>query len=107
MTNKKFASILDQRIIKIRSVLSAKACEYASDDDRLHNFKKAACFTRETPSQVCTGFFLKHLVSVLDIVEEYARLDFRKSELVDEKIGDAINYLILLEALLTESGEAR
>ena len=41
----------------------------------------------------------KHLVSVMDLV--HGKL---KSEpvMVDEKIGDMINYLILLEAVLKE-----
>ena len=100
-----FRKILDGRLEKIVGVLARKAGEYATDGDRLHNFHRAAEFTGETPSQVCVGFFLKHLVSVLDIVEECARHDYKKLPLADEKIGDAINYLILLEALLTEMAE--
>ena len=44
---------------------------------------------------------LKHEVSVLDLVEwsesEPTRIT---EELIDEKIGDNINYLILLEGML-------
>jgi hypothetical protein len=45
---------------------------------------------------------VKHLVSVLDIVDDHAKGDKRRIGLVDEKLGDAVNYLVLLEALLKE-----
>jgi len=41
-------------------------------------------------------------VSVIDIVE--GKRDF-DGQILDEKIGDAINYLILLEAVLVEKSK--
>jgi len=93
-----FETILDSRIQSIKTVLGNKAKEYAIGD-RLYNFKRAAEISRTSPQKALLGMFMKHLVSVLDLVEgsipatEY---------MVNEKIGDAINYLILLEATLKE-----
>lgn len=98
MNSEQFDKILDWRIEAIRKTLSGKAKEYAIGD-RLYNFKRAAKITSTTPQQALLGMFMKHLVSVLDLVEggieptEY---------MVNEKIGDAINYLILLEAIFKE-----
>ena len=81
-------------------VLGAKAGEYASDKDRLHNFKVTSGITRGTPAQALLGFQAKHLTAVIDKVltgEPVTRA------WIDEKIGDAMNYLVLLEALLIET----
>jgi hypothetical protein len=45
------------------------------------------------------GMALKHLISVMDLVA--GRLPASKAT-VDEKVGDLINYLILLEAVFAE-----
>lgn len=103
MTEKMFDCLLEERISKIRSVLKAKGREYSTAADCLHNFKRAAQCTGETPAEVCVGFFVKHLVSILDLVDALARGQAGPArEYVEEKIGDAINYLIILEAILKE-----
>jgi hypothetical protein len=45
---------------------------------------------------------LKHDVSILDIVDDIYADMFVEDGVIDEKIGDAINYLILLKAVLLE-----
>lgn len=99
MTNDTFNQIVSERIKKIQIVLSAKSKQYALSGDRLHNFKVAARLLKTTPEQALWGIAVKHLVSVEDLV--MGRLD-PTQEIVDEKIGDMINYLVLLEAVLTE-----
>lgn len=104
MTGEDFAALLDRRIEHIRSTLIRKASEYASNTDRLHNFKAAAAMLRTTPASALIGFLAKHLVSIFDLVEEQRQGVVRQDLdiMVDEKIGDAINYLILLEAVMKE-----
>jgi hypothetical protein len=98
MTTEQFDRILESRIKSIKQVLGNKAKEYAIGD-RLYNFKRAAEISRTTPQKALAGMFMKHLVSVLDLVEG----SISPSEnMVNEKIGDAINYLILLETVLKE-----
>lgn len=102
MTAAEFDDILEERIGKTRAVLASKAVGYASAADRLHNFKRSAAFTGETAAQVCVGFMTKHLTSLLDIVDAAAAGARVNQETLDEKIGDAVNYLVLLEAILLE-----
>ncbi len=81
-----------------------KAKEYASDEDRLHNFKVAAAFNSQTPEQACWGFLTKHLVSLADMVASGKEYNFGAW---DEKIGDALNYLFLLDAIIFDGRESR
>ena len=98
MNTEKFNTILEDRLLSIRTVLGNKAKEYASCD-RLYNFKRASEILRTTPEKALLGMLMKHLVSVIDLVEGSLEAT---EYMVDEKIGDAINYLVLLEAILKE-----
>ncbi len=102
MTHEEFDILLERRLSRIRNTLASKSREYATAADRLQNFKKSATLIRETPAKVCVGFFVKHLTSILDMVDAASGGRIASKEVVDEKIGDAINYLILLEAILAE-----
>jgi hypothetical protein len=106
MNTKKFDEILKSRIYKIEQILGVKAKEYSRNGDRLHNFNTASNITGKPREEVLwNGFALKHLVSVNDIVSDLNESKLPTKELVDEKIGDLINYLILLEACLIETIE--
>ena len=98
MNNTEFEKILDTRIKAIRETLAGKAKEYASED-RLYNFKRAAEIDQTTPENALKGMWLKHVVSVLDLIS--GKLE-RSEHMINEKIGDSVNYLILLEAVLKE-----
>lgn len=106
MTAVDFEKHLDEQLARVRNTLSAKAREYASTEDRLHNFKRASGITGETPAEVCVGFMAKHLASILDIVEADSHDRYTSTEVLDEKFGDAVNYLILLHAILLERRKA-
>lgn len=99
MKQKQFEEILESRITQIRKTLVSKAKEYATDEDQLHNFKVAAAIKDESASEALWGIAVKHLVSVIDLVEGNTKVT---EYLVNEKIGDMINYLILLEAIFME-----
>jgi len=96
-----FNEIVERRCEKIRKVLTAKAKEYATDINRFHNFEVAGRIDGETPEKALWGMFKKHLVSVMDLIDWCEGKENKITEyLIDEKIGDAINYLILLEGML-------
>jgi hypothetical protein len=104
MDNARFQEVLDDQMDKNRTVLSGKALEYASDIDRLSNFKKAAHLNGETQVQALWGMLSKHLVSLSDMVEtgnEYPMAVW------EEKIGDALNYLYLLKAVVVEEEDEK
>lgn len=99
MKIEEFNRIVDARTKKIKAVLVQKAKEYAQDNDRLHNFKVAARIKGSTQQQALWDFAVKHLVSIIDLIE--GRLEPTEA-IVNEKVGDMINYLILLEAVFAE-----
>ena len=92
-----FDDVVDERCLKIKEVLKQKAKEYATDKSRFHNFNVAARVANTTPEKALYGMMMKHLVSVMDIIEAPER--FSPAHM-DEKLGDLINYLILLEGML-------
>jgi len=104
MTVDDFNKIVDRRINEIKMVLVEKAKEYANCDDRLSNFKRIALLRSKSPEEVLMGMAVKHFQSIYDIVDDIeSGVDDSKVVIMhDEKIGDAINYLILLEALIKE-----
>jgi hypothetical protein len=101
--HKTFNELLDRRIDRTRKVLGSKSEEYSKDGDKLYNFNRAATLRRKSPIEVCFDYGTKHLVSVIDMVEAAVAGALPDQGLVDEKIGDLINYLILLEAVFAES----
>lgn len=106
MNGSEFDKIVEARIDKVRAVLSQKQKEYATDGDKLHNFHRAGSTLGSSPESALWGFAMKHLISVQDMVQALDPSQLVRSqnsiEQWDEKIGDAINYLILLEALVHE-----
>lgn len=103
MKSEKFETILTERLEKIRATLGQKAQEYATDGDRLHNFKRAGEMLKCDPAKALQGFLAKHLVSINDMIDQRNSMGRLWDQAQwDEKIGDAINYLILLEAIVKE-----
>ena len=103
MNSQKFDEILKRRLKLIEKILSSKRKEYASGDDRLHNFKIAARIDNESPEKSLWGMAKKHLVCIIDMIREIENNSFnRDTAYIDEKLGDMQNYLVLLEALLKE-----
>lgn len=99
MKNEDFEEILNNRIDEIRATLNNKAKEYASDIDRLYNFKESARLQQVTVKRAAFGIMSKQLVCVEDMIKSDKQFD---NSYIDEKVGDLINYLILLEAILKE-----
>lgn len=101
MTDAEFNKIVEARIEKIRKVLGKKAKEYARGD-RLHNFKRTAAMLQCTPERALIGFLAKHIVSILDLVDDIEQGKPVDLAAWDEKLGDSVNYHVLLDALIIE-----
>lgn len=102
MTEGQFDEIVNHRCNKIAKTLVEKGKEYRRNNDPLHNFRVAAKVQNTTEEKALWGFAVKHYVSFLDILNDIERGLLPKEEVVDEKIGDLINYLILCEASIKE-----
>ena len=101
MQKHEFKMLVAERVDKIKSVLTAKAEEYARGD-RLSNFKKAATMLDCSPEEALLGFVSKHWVALIDFIYDIDEGVVQTQDRWDEKLGDIINYMILLEALVTE-----
>lgn len=98
MNNAEFEVLVHDVQESLRRISDTKGKEYASDHDRLSNFKKAAAEAGITPEQAWLVFFNKHA----DTVKFYCRTGSVLSESIESRIDDAIVYLVLLRGLVWE-----
>lgn len=99
MNQQDFMSTVLVQLKRSDNVLAQKGIEYATDADRLHNFKVAAKLQGVSPRVALAGMMAKHTVSVYDMCmseDEYVL------EIWDEKLTDHINYLLLLACIVQE-----
>lgn len=94
-----FTVLLNKRIAKTKKTLLLKAEEYAPGIDRLENFKTGANLLGTSAETYALSLVTKHIVALKDVV---TREELLTKEFMDEKIGDIIVYMILLEAIATE-----
>jgi hypothetical protein len=83
------------------SMLSSKAKEYATDNDRLSNFKLAAGLRGINPADALIGMVVKHWVSISDMAKNPTAYSLEKW---DEKLRDDRNYTYLLKGILIDLG---
>lgn len=105
MTAEDFKKISQARLTGCDVVLNAKGEEYSRHGDRLHNFKSAGRHKGESPVRALWGMYVKHLVSVEDMLEDVEQGKYIDPSKIAEKIGDSINYHLLLEGLMVEHNE--
>lgn len=103
MTSKEFNKVVEEEIKNIENTLIKKQTEYNLDDDRLGFFKHNAQFLKKTPEETLWAMASKHFISLTDMINSDKK--FAKA-IFDEKITDAINYLILLRGLIQDTGKA-
>ena len=106
MTRNRFIDeIVEPRLSLIREVLAKKNTEYASHDDVFKAFVQSTSFSlHQTPQATAWEFMVKHLQSIQQMVSDYEKVGKLPDESVlDEKIGDAINYMILIEGMFKEA----
>jgi len=93
---KKHLAIIDKNLLE-------KAREYAVDGDRLHNFNRAASILGDCREKALFGFALKHLVSVMDMIDDINETGkLPTQEKLDEKLGDLGTYIALLYASIQD-----
>lgn len=103
MIAKDFNKIVANRLDTCKKVLCEKGEEYSRNGDRLWNFKVAGRKRNKTPAESLLDMKAKHDVSVDDIVDDFAMGIIPSKEVVKEKFGDSITYLLLLEGLIEEA----
>ncbi len=102
MKTERFNNLVEEIREASLDTLAKKNANYATDEDRLHNFKVGAAITGGTPAQAALGYMAKHLASLQDKV---AQNDFHDREDLKEKIQDSINYLVFIWCCANEEME--
>lgn len=102
MTTDRFDALVKEIREASLDTLTKKNANYASSEDRLHNFKVGAAITGGTPAQAALGYMAKHLASLQDKV---SRNDFHDREDLKEKVQDSINYLVFIWCCANEELE--
>lgn len=102
MDRQDFNKIVTDAVQRSIDVMIVKNQEYATGQDAFRNFKDGASISfHDIPEKYLWELMTKHLQSIKDIVKEIESIVPDK-KLIDEKFGDAHNYLYLLEGLITE-----
>lgn len=101
MTLNRFDDLVDYIVTeRIKKVMCAKSAEYASGQNKLHNFDHAGQMRNITPMEALRGMKLKHEVSIEDMLNGLKDGKIYSRELWEEKFTDNINYQILQWAIL-------
>lgn len=100
----RFKDLLDELDGNSKQTMVEKNARYAKDGDCLHNFRSGAAIMGGTSAQACWGYATKHLVALLDMVEQN---DFSNREDFLEKCQDTINYIRFLWCIGNEENENR
>jgi hypothetical protein len=102
MTRDVFNNIVERRLSLIKVLLLQKGQEYSTTSDVFHNFNAATGLSfHKSPEKVAWEFAVKHFQSIKDILDKTENEDFSVNPImIEEKLGDAINYLILIEGML-------
>ena len=96
-----FERIANGLLNNAKTTLISKNKEYADTTDVFHNFDVARDILQHldvsSPAGSGMAFAVKHLVSIIDIINNPSKFN---DEIINEKFGDMINYLILIRGML-------
>lgn len=91
---------IDAMLERCFKILKVKGDDYTignAEKDRLHNFRTVANFTGLGMPAVWAVYFYKHVSAIFSFVKGGT-----ESEPIEERIADAINYLLLLSKMVAE-----
>lgn len=99
-----FDKFVQETVAATADLLRVKGGEYAGSLDRLANFKRGAELTGVTPLQCAFIYASKHYDAVATFVrDEAAGMERPRSESIEGRFDDLINYCILMKALVREA----
>lgn len=109
MTHREFNAVVQRMLLHCEETLCSKAAEYATDEERFINFIEAlptlrARWPDAKVEDAALCFMLKHFVSIVDCIRKLPPhgKSSVSSAVWDEKIGDMINYLIIIRGMVHE-----
>lgn len=105
MNRKEFNIYLEHVLARTKDVLGAKGDEYSYNGGAFENFEEGVGLGFSNSREaVAWGYAVKHIQSVLAMLSkvEVGDSTHLSDKLIEEKCGDVINYMILIEAMLKE-----
>ncbi|MCE5191507.1 MAG: hypothetical protein LLG08_07100 [Actinomycetia bacterium] len=107
MDKDRFDLLVQETYAESAKLLINKGGEYAGSDDRLANFKRGAGLCGATSLQVALIYLAKHYDAVATYVrDDAAGVERTRSEPIEGRLDDLLNYCILMKALVVEAREA-
>lgn len=105
MSREDFNNLVDTIVQRSLTILVNKSTEYSVGEDAFKSFKNGLSISLHTDAEkYLWELMTKHLQSIKDIVADIDKT-ISNQKLIDEKFGDAHNYLFLLEGLISERRE--
>jgi hypothetical protein len=109
MTKEDFEKLWIEQVQKEKSILLERASSYATNDDRLFNFKEGSTLIGNDSMQYGFNLVVKHIIAMRDLINKVANtngsLDNYEYAKIEEYVTDIRNYAILLRALYVERWE--
>jgi hypothetical protein len=102
MTDREFSSIFNKRIKVIHETVVVKGAEYTRNNNRLHNFERAAQVKGKLPIEIADDYLTKHLISYYDMIDDMKAGKYIDQKTIDNKITDLMIYFGLVECLVKE-----
>ena len=99
MTSKEFKEVVEEQLEYCKNLLFKKNEEYVTTDDVFENFRTGANMLGTDIKNTLLGYLTKHLVSIISMIKDDKQYDIDKW---NEKIGDSINYFLLLKGMVVE-----
>ena len=99
MNRQRLEQIFENRIAECRETMGMKGKVYATDENRLSNFYAGAELAKLTPQQYAFSLVSKHIIALRDKINADEPMS---DEFITEKMGDIINYMVLIEGLERE-----
>ena len=110
VTQDDFNAVIEEFNEATIEILSAKGNEYATDEDRLMNFRTVGDMAGMSPEEVTISYLLKHIQRLAKAVREgdyeWSWRHDDGSEALKQRVADSINYLLLL-ALALEANDSK
>ncbi len=103
MTNKDFYELMKTTFANCEGIARAKGEDYTKGSaDALANFKEGGKALNVDPKIVCWVFMNKHYQAITNYIRTNGQSE---SEPISERIKDMINYLVLLQGIITEQAQ--
>lgn len=102
MNADKFEKLCRELLGKAEGPLFQKSKEYATDEDRLANFRQPTSMLGVSPAEVCLMYQMKHIASISKIAKETSQGVLPTKELLQEKCQDVLNYTLIFYTIVSE-----